>query len=599
MEHLPQGVKDEEGCFVYRVLERPNLPLAVRTQLNVGDEVMTKILFHPNELVSVDLVRPSRCLGSRNGPFLRLSDASGWLFEKKYGETMMERLPVETDLFTFFIDNYPSGIGLRSHPVDDRRFVDEINYKPMQKVVCDRRVKHPVTGVNFYRVQGTEGWIFDRRPLEGGGFKSMLLPEDKVEEGLQVYECLGRIGIRLTPNISESFKIDRSVDTGELVAIDISRTCPIEQVSNGPFLRLTDGSGWVFQRKNGSQVMIRRTIQTGTWTLRIENSVGLALRSQPMDSGLFKTGVIHSLGEVVRCTHMVQASSGVKFYKVTGKDGWIFDRRGEHPMLTVLSEDENGPSTRFQASLGVAPWTPDFVRGVVATLSNEIEEVSLNEQSRVISFRNTSAGVRINVYYTTRTIGTALYHPSQGRTQLFRRNCTNDELIQILQDPRVHTGKGYKRKYRGDYAQPDPVVTTPHGQGILADQEAEARNRLVELGSEMKILQKEERQLLARIRSADLERAKEAKSMGEKISQRTAEFRSRIEQQEEKQRKRAREAQLLAARTCSDCGRVFQNEHAQRQHWNAVHRIYCAYCDRDFQNHHALRQHQDSLGHYY
>lgn len=75
MEHLPQGVKEEEGCFVYRVLG--SIPLAVRTALNVGDESKTNILFEPNKLVSVDLVRPSRVPGSENGPFLRLSDASG------------------------------------------------------------------------------------------------------------------------------------------------------------------------------------------------------------------------------------------------------------------------------------------------------------------------------------------------------------------------------------------------------------------------------------------------------------------------------------------------------------------------------------------
>jgi len=28
---------------------------------------------------------------------------------------------------------------------------------------CDQKVQHPSTSINFYRVQGAEGWIFDRR----------------------------------------------------------------------------------------------------------------------------------------------------------------------------------------------------------------------------------------------------------------------------------------------------------------------------------------------------------------------------------------------------------------------------------------------------
>lgn len=44
---------------------------------------------------------------------------------------------------------------------------------------------------------------------------------------------------------------------------------------------------------------------------------------------------------------------------------------------------------------------------------------------------------------TTGTVGSYLKHPTQGKTQLFRRQCTDKEMIQIFQDPRSHTGKGY------------------------------------------------------------------------------------------------------------------------------------------------------------
>jgi len=52
--------------------------------------------------------------------------------------------------------------------------------------------------------------------------------------------------------------------------------------------------------------------------------------------------------------------------------------------------------------------------------------------------------LRVNVYFTTGTVGTSLYHPEQDRrTQLFRRNMTLSDLKKILAEPRLHTGRGY------------------------------------------------------------------------------------------------------------------------------------------------------------
>ncbi|KAJ1428053.1 hypothetical protein B484DRAFT_329735, partial [Ochromonadaceae sp. CCMP2298] len=71
------------------------------------------------------------------------------------------------------------------------------------------------------------------------------------------------------------------------------------------------------------------------------------------------------------------------------------------------------------------------------------EEVSFNERSRVISFEHVDGCSRVNVYYTTGTIGTAIDHPVMGKTQLFRRNVTRNDLDRIFANPRAHTGKGY------------------------------------------------------------------------------------------------------------------------------------------------------------
>jgi len=59
----------------------------------------------------------------------------------------------------------------------------------------------------------------------------------------------------------------------------------------------------------------------------------------------------------------------------------------------------------------------------------------------VIIFQKDST--KINVYYTTGTVGTRLNHPRHGKTQLFRRSVSLDQLEEIFENPRIHTGAGY------------------------------------------------------------------------------------------------------------------------------------------------------------
>lgn len=50
------------------------------------------------------------------------------------------------------------------------------------------------------------------------------------------------------------------------------------------------------------------------------------------------------------------------------------------------------------------------------------------------------------MYYSTRTVGTSMAHPTKGKTQLFRRRVTLDMLDKLLANPRMHTGRGYYSK---------------------------------------------------------------------------------------------------------------------------------------------------------
>lgn len=57
---------------------------------------------------------------------------------------------------------------------------------------------------------------------------------------------------------------------------------------------------------------------------------------------------------------------------------------------------------------------------------------------------------KVNIYYGGKggrtnlyTVATVINHPYKGKTQLFRKDITVQELEAILNNPRVHTDKGY------------------------------------------------------------------------------------------------------------------------------------------------------------
>lgn len=80
----------------------------------------------------------------------------------------------------------------------------------------------------------------------------------------------------------------------------------------------------------------------------------------------------------------------------------------------------------------------------------------------------------INIYYTTRTVGTCLEHPRQGRTQLFRRGVSDALLEEILRDPRVHTPKGYQRRVKAPSASSNGADLAAAGAGGAGLSEEEA-----------------------------------------------------------------------------------------------------------------------------
>lgn len=72
--------------------------------------------------------------------------------------------------------------------------------------------------------------------------------------------------------------------------------------------------------------------------------------------------------------------------------------------------------------------------------------IGSNAQSRVEYYTN--GNTRMDYYPTTGTIKTAMDHPSQGKTQMFRRDLGESDFARVCENPRAHTGHGYQRTGR-------------------------------------------------------------------------------------------------------------------------------------------------------
>mmetsp|Transcript_36901 Transcript_36901/g.89613 ORF Transcript_36901/g.89613 Transcript_36901/m.89613 type:complete len:585 (-) Transcript_36901:75-1829(-) len=582
-----------KGCFVYRVAGKNVVHITVRSTPSRDDAYKTKLKAKSGNLVSIDYIID----GKNGGPkFLRLADGSGWLFDKALsteGEELvvMEPVKVDSGLWCFYVDNNPVGIHLRNHPIDDGSSTDLNHFvqpkqtlPPQQKIYCDKKVVDgPVT---FYRIQGSMStWLFDKRGEDG----YMLIPEHSISCGLVAYQIStnfgdnGTIAMRCYPDVGDESKIPGCAAwEGNLVVSDYHRLSPCNNSSNGPFLRLTNGMGWLFEFKHGERMMREIFIETGFWNFKVVSSAGIQLRKQPIDDFQYRFPTVYSPGEILTCDRQIVGANGVKFYRVKGTPGWVFDKRDADSMMTPCGAPSGHSSSMDSPNPSLPSWTIDFVRGMAAAIEG-IHEIGLNEQSRLISFsKDGSTKTRINVYYTTRTVGTALDHPKQGKTQLFRRDCSNAELAEIMRNPRVHTNKGYNRKR--------PRLSSGQAESSI-DAEEEMRNTLLDVDEALATLEERRRNLVESIAEHDSKRWNSEKaalkSMKDHVEMCAAE------------KHRADNAREVASRTCEVCNRIFGSLQALDSHNDAVHGNYeCEYCYKEFSNQHALNQHCNATGHW-
>lgn len=198
----------------------------------------------------------------------------------------------------------------------------------------------------------------------------------------------------------------------------------------------------------------------------------------------------------------------------------------------------------------VAPFSISAVRKLAKECG--LEEICLNEASRVISFRRVSSSnkrsisdnatpARYNVYYSTGTVSTSLDHPRQGKTQLFRRNVDMDLLREIFLNPRIHTDLGYQQTSSSRKRICSNSRIPRDGKNDVKAEEEAARIQKEKLLAERAAIDKEikecqaildyyekERQEMARKKAKE----KERKQKAEKEKKRKAELKEKRRREE-------------------------------------------------------------------
>lgn len=476
------GIWDESGCFVYEVVCEDRV-LVRSSPSNWNFHVVQNLYFEHGEWISVDLIRHSRedtaQQQQREGPFLRLSDGSGWILAKEQNRDLVKRIlveeePIEDDqpVWTFRADNLPKGVDLLRHPVEHLSSKENLfppdeggrTFRPMQEIVCDRKVQCSNNGSNFFRVQGTCGWVLDRTQRPGNNhYRQLIIPSRLVEPGLFAFRILAPDGLQIRKAChvgdGSSNLTSANVQYGEIVIASLVRQSPLNN-GNGPFVRLSDGSGWLFQHQQGRRLLEEVPVQSGRYELCLQRPT--RPRGQPLQDYFYQNcsssiGPQLQPGDTVVCDRKVtNPNTRVTWYRQKDTDFWIWDKEtndsdteSESIVSSIISE---GPP-----EIGVPtkqPWSLAFVRGNANAIGG-LEEVKWEPQGRVLSFRSIRDGVTIlHIHLDTRTIGQMIESTLGGRRQEFHRNCSDTDLKELLM---LCPGRCHKRARSS--LPPSPIPT--------------------------------------------------------------------------------------------------------------------------------------------
>ena len=180
------------------------------------------------------------------------------------------------------------------------------------------------------------------------------------------------------------------------------------------------------------------------------------------------------------------------------------------------------------------------VRAVAQTFRN-VNEIYLNEKSCVVSFKHNTWGTRINVYYTTGTVGICFIHPVSGKVQLFRKDVDPILLKALFTDARLIYGLGYYRNNKeraiGIKRKMEEVSFGQFNiDDDVEDEETELSKQLVHLEQQISVVKEQ-------LKAIETKRQKEKKRLEEEQE------RIRMEKEAEQARIKAEMERRKAAET--------------------------------------------------
>lgn len=398
-----------------------------------------------------------------------------------------------------------------------------------------------------------------------------------------IYEVQHAVATRSGRSVSKEAKLPmRNFYEGELICGDLVEPSKWPGSKNGPYVRLAEADGgWLFERKKGDVILKRVSSQRGLWVFRVVNSAGIALRRHPIDCAIRNRGrdrspqvrvkpdVVYPPGYTLLVDVKVVSRSGVEFYRVQGTCGWVFTKRRDRVMMEQVSL-ARAYSEAIHSKEGKEENSKDVALDVEVVRSlargHGLKEIQFNEASRVIAFRKDceEGAVRINVYYSTGTVGTALLHPVQGKTQLFRKQCDLRDLINVFENPRWHSGRGYKRRR---IAEDESTASQVEAKPFLEERFA-LHQSLFQIGAEIEDLVKSRESILERLAETEHNRLEYATA---EMKKKEAERQRKLAEEKalkekalaEEKARREREARALARQKRGDlvCYSIYKKLH--------------------------------------
>ena len=508
-ETLPTGMiptMERKRNSIYRVLH-PLKAVQLSADFRPSETTGSKqIDLQSNDLVSVDSVLEEEIGGgSLETRFARLSDGSGWIPTSiEHGGSgssslaAVEEVTVEMGLWSFYVMELQT---LRRHPTyrldGPQNIIKQAEYFPMQKIYCDRVIAGATASDKWFRVQGTSGWICS---MSEKGTTPLLLDSDAVASGIFIFQAIWSIQVRSKQSTSEDFLTSHWVRRDDVVEVDL-----VVEDGDNRFLRLADGSGWLFtHKKDGTETMKELPVQFGSYELRVLTTPGsLCLRRNPSEGQAHELDHTFPQGSLLQADECVSISRGnedLRYFRVIGTTGWVAEKIHSVQALDLLTTDTNVTSGS-ERSDGEG-WTPDFVRGVAAALENVFESKFFKD-ALVLEFHSTE-DVQMIVFCRTRTIGVLA---CKGEAYTWYRDCSSRQLFELLKMDMAQAmvaGGSIKRS-------PSQISVSSDRVDRDEIREEGLRSNLLSLDKEVEALERKRRFLVRELLPFDVERAKTAR----------------------------------------------------------------------------------------